>query len=453
VLTKRDADRVTGWLRSNGIDAHAYYSGIKHPDFDDTAALRVHLEQQLLDNQIKVLVATVALGMGYDKPDLAFVIHYQAPGSVVGYYQQVGRAGRAIDIATVVLLSGAEDENIHEYFRRTAFPSEKQVGAILAALEDSDGLNIRELEARINLRQGQIAAVVKYLSVENPAPLIKQGSKWVRTAVRYRLDHDKIERLTGQREREWEQIRDYIETEGCLMEYLRSALDDPDAGPCGKCANCLGQPIVPVEVDHDFGLAAAAFLRRSEMLLETKKQVATGAFEVYGFRGNLPMDLRAEEGRVLSRWGDAGWGKMVADGKHASHFPDELVTASAEMILERWKPDPAPEWVTCVPSKNHPELVPDFARRLAGALGLPFVPVVTKIHDNEPQKQQQNRFRQCQNLDGAFGIDGATPESPVLLIDDVVDSRWTLTVVAAILRQAGSGPVLPFALADTSTTG
>lgn len=350
-------------------------------------------------------------------------------------------------------MSGAEDENIHEYFRRTAFPTEPQVRAILSELEDSDGLNIRELEARINLRQGQISKVVKYLSVESPAPILKQGSMWLRTAVPFRLDHDKIERLTGQRESEWQEIREYIETDGCLMEYLRRKLDDPEAQPCGKCANCLGGPLVTVEIDRETAIRAAAFLRRSEMPLELKKQVAAGAFPQYGFRGNLPVDIRAEEGRVLARWGDAGWGSLVVDGKHANHFSDELVAASAEMIRKRWQPDPSPEWITCVPSMNHPDLVPDFAARLAEELRLPYLPVVTKTRQNEPQKQQQNRFRQCENLDGAFGIDGEVPDSAVLLIDDIVDSRWTLTVVAAILRQAGSGPVLAYALADTSTTG
>jgi ATP-dependent DNA helicase RecQ len=453
VLTKRDADRVTGWLRQNDIDAHAYYSGIKHDDFEDDNAYREYLEQKLLNNEIDVLVATVALGMGYDKPDLAFVIHYQAPGSIVAYYQQVGRAGRGIDHAVAVLLSGAEDVNIHEYFRRTAFPSEAQVRSILSALEESDGLNIRELEGRVNLSFGRITAVVKYLSVESPAPVVKQGAKWVRTPVRYNLDSDKIARLTRQRETEWKEVQKYIGTERCLMEFLRSALDDPDATECGRCASCLGESVVPVEIDHAMGVAASAFLRKSEMPLQTMKQAAAGAFQEFGFRGNLPANLRAEEGRVLSRWGEAGWGRMVADGKHASHFPYELVLASAEMIKDRWEFEFAPEWVTCVPSLNHPELVPDFAERLAVELDLPFISAIKKIRENEPQKMQQNRFRRCENLDGAFDVDEDVPDSAVLLIDDVTDSRWTMTVIAALLREAGSGPVFPFALADTSTTG
>jgi ATP-dependent DNA helicase RecQ len=183
------------------------------------------------------------------------------------------------------------------------------------------------------------------------------------------------------------------------------------------------------------------------------KQAAAGAFQEFGFRGNLPANLRAEEGRVLSRWGEAGWGRMVADGKHASHFPYELVLASAEMIKDRWEFEFSPEWVTCVPSLNHPELVPDFAERLAVELDLPFISAIKKIRENEPQKMQQNRFRRCENLDGAFDVDEDVPDSAVLLIDDVTDSRWTMTVIAALLREAGSGPVFPFALADTSTTG
>ena len=186
------------------------------------------------------------------------------------------------------------------------------------------------------------------------------------------------------------------------------------------------------------------------MVIEPKAQVASNAFLEYGFRGNLPQHLRAQEGRVLSRWGDAGWGRLVADNKHAGRFNDELVDAMVEMIQQRWQPNPAPLWVCCVPSRNHPELVPDFARRLAVRLGLPFIDAISKVKDNQPQKVQQNRFHQCRNLDGAFEVSQRYPGQPVLLVDDVVDSGWTLTVIAALLQQAGSGPVYPVALASSS---
>ena len=451
VLTKRDADQVARWLCQHGVDARAYYSGITGDAFDDANAYRIHLEDLLLNNDIKVLVATVALGMGYDKPDLAFVIHFQAPGSVVAYYQQVGRAGRGIDRAVAVLLSGQEDERIHEYFRRTAFPDEEHVQQILALLEDSDGLTIRSLEERANLSYGQLDKALKYLSVENPAPLIKQGPLWQRTPVEYELDREKIARLTAQREVEWNEVQAFIGSDDCLMAFLRDALDDPEAEPCGRCANCLDDDVIPRNFDHTLGIEATDFLRHAERPLITNKQVAPDAFQDYGFRGNLRPELRPLEGRILSRWGDAGWGRIVADGKHNNHFPDELVDATVEMIRERWIPDPAPEWVTCVPSRNHPELVPDFAARLANALGLPFLPVVEKVRNNEPQKGQQNRFHRCRNLDGAFAVSDDVLDSPVLLVDDVYDSGWTTTVIAALLRQSGSGEVLPIALADSST--
>ena len=218
-------------------------------------------------------------------------------------------------------------------------------------------------------------------------------------------------------------------------------------------ASCLGRPVVDPSFPRRHFSSAARFLRQSEIPLVCNKQVAKDAFTKYSFRGNLPQEFRAETGRILSRWGDAGWGKLVANDKIQGHFRDELVEAVAEMLRDRWQPDPSPEWVTCVPSQNHPDLVPDFAQRLATVLGLSFMPVVTKTQHNEPQKVQQNRFHQCRNLDGVFRIDELVPEGPVLLLDDVVDSGWTMTVIAALLRQAGSGPVWPVALATASAGG
>lgn len=450
-LTKRDAEQVAGWLNQNGIAARAYYSDVQPTDANGAPSYREQLEAALLNNEIKALVATSALGMGYDKPDLGFVIHYQTPGSIIAYYQQVGRAGRAIDHALGVLLAGKEDADIQSYFRGHAFPSEAQVAAILAALEAEDGLTERQLEAQVNLRKGQIAHVLKFLSVENPAPVIKVGSTWRRTPVAYQLDHAHIQRLTGQREQEWQEMQSYIDSRDCLMTFLAHALDDPAAQPCGKCAACLGRPLIAAGYSQALAIAAARYLRQAELPLVCKRQVAAGAFPEYGFSGNLRPELRAEPGRILSRWGDAGWGRLVADDKHAGRFRDELVEALVEMLSQRWRPSPAPTWVTCVPSLKHPRLVPDFARRVAQQLDLPFVDAVVKIRDNQPQKLQQNRFYQCHNLDGVFTIQPDIPDGPVLLLDDIVDSVWTMTVVAALLRQAGAGPVHPAALAETTS--
>jgi ATP-dependent DNA helicase RecQ len=449
-LTVRDAEQVAEWLNTNGIDARAYHGSVETDGFATSNDYREHLETALLNNQLKVLVATTALGMGYDKPDLSFVIHYQAPASIVAYYQQVGRAGRGIDHAVGVLMSGAEDKDIHEFFRDSAFPSEDQVNEVLQVLQNSDGLSTRNLEEQTNLRHGQIEKVLKLLSVENPSPIIKDGSRWFRTPVPYQLDHARIAHLTWQRVQDLQEVEDYINGTGCKMIFLRKALDDNDPAPCYKCSYCLGHAVISLPVDPDLTHRAGTFLKQAEMQIAPKAQVAANAFLKYGFRGNLPQHHRAQEGRVLSRWGDAGWGRMVADNKHDRHFNDELVKALTEMILQRWQPDPVPEWVCCVPSRNHPELVPDFAKRLATRLGLPFVDAVSKVADNDPQKVQQNRFHQCRNLDGVFKITKPLPYGPVLLIDDIVDSGWTMTVIAALLRQAGSGVVYPVALASSS---
>lgn len=450
-LTQRDSEQVARWLRANGIDAASYHSDVAHPDFGNSDQYRQHLEDELLANKLKVLVATTALGMGYDKPDLGFVIHYQAPSSIVAYYQQVGRAGRAIDYSLGLLMSGGEDEKIHAFFRRAAFPPAGQVNHLLGVLAKFNGLTIRELEEHSNLSHGQIEKILKLLSVESPAPLIKHQSKWLRTPIHYELDQNRVNRLTELREHEWQQVLAYLNEPRCLMAFLRHALDDAENDACGKCVRCLERELVSSKVDGRLVHQAATFIRHAELPIKPKKQIAKGGFEHHGFPTNLPLNIQAAEGRVLSQWRDGGWGELAANGKELGHFDDALVSAMAEMIQSRWQPNPKPTWLCCVPSLGHPTLVPDFAQRLANALGVPFVNCVIKVRQNEPQKWQNNRFHQCRNLDGVFAVNAHIPPGPVLLVDDMIDSGWTMTVIAALLKQAGSEHVYPLAISSTAS--
>lgn len=450
-LTKRDAETVASWLKHNNIKAEAYYSDVSNEEYNDVNAYRVALEEKLLKNEIKALVATSALGMGYDKPDLGFVIHYQAPGNVVSYYQQVGRAGRAIDKAYGILLTGREDAEIHEYFRRTAFPSEQDIYKILDLLNSSNGLSVREIEEKLNYSFSTIEKILKSLSVENPAPVIKVKTKYYRTPVTFKIDKERIEFLTNRRIKEWQEMQVYLNHRDCLMKFLRKSLDDPDPSNCNNCQNCKEELKLPVTTNNNLVIAAARYIKQSEIPLILNKQVAKDSFPIYKFSGTIPANLRGEEGRILARWGDAGWGYKVRECKNNNFFSDELVDAMAEMITKRWKPEPKPEWITCVPSLNHIELAPDFSKRLSIKLGIPFMNVVKKVKSNSQQKMMQNRFHQCNNLDGAFEIEKEIPITPVLLIDDIVDSGWTLTVISALLRQAGAGPVFPVVLASTTS--
>jgi len=444
-LTVRDACNLAAWLQSCGIDAAAYHG-------DMEPAERQILEDRLLRNQVKALVATVALGMGFDKPDLGFVIHFQKPASVVHYYQQVGRAGRALDEAYGVLLSGAEDDEIADYFIRTAFPTAGEVEQVLNTLRQAPApLNRAALQRQLNLTAGKLVKVLKFLQLESPAPVQKTPAGFVRNPVAWRMPIESIERITNLRRNEQDRMREYMTTGRCLMQFLSEELSDPDATRCGKCANCRGRGL-DVEFPRQLAEQATTFLNNIDLHLEPRKMWPSGmTFE--SMHGRMQPELQAEVGRALCRWGDPGFGELVRSGKQQTHrFPDLLVEAAVRFIRERWNPQPSPEWMTCVPSRRRVDLVPDFARRLAATLGLPFIQCIRKVRETEPQKTRQNSFQQVQNLEGAFEIDPLMVQhTPLLLVDDMVDSRWTFTVLAAKLRQAGSGPVLPFALADTSS--
>ncbi|HVT92283.1 MAG TPA: RecQ family ATP-dependent DNA helicase [Bryobacteraceae bacterium] len=444
-LTVRDSERLARWLQLQGIDAEAYYGALETEQ-------REVLENRLLSNELKVLVATVALGMGFDKPDLGFVIHYQRPASVVHYYQQVGRAGRAVDNAYGVLLNGDEDDAIADYFIRTAFPTPQDVEQLLGAMRTAGvALTIPKLQQRVNLSRGKIDRILDFLLLESPAPIQKTEGGYVLNPVRWQMPTDRIERITNLRRHELDRMQAYVNNRDCLMQFLAEELNDPEARACGMCVNCVGQ-LLPEDIPEALAQQAVEFLDRQENPIEPRKQWPAAVTKA-GMRGRIAAEHQASEGRALCRWGDPGYGEMVRRGKQRDHhFDDRLVEAAARLISNRWRPDPAPTWVTCVPSNRHQALVPDFARRLGQRLGLPFVQSIRKVRETEPQKTRANSFQQAQNLHGAFIVEpAAIRQGPVLLVDDMVDSRWTFAVASALLRQAGSGPVYPFALADTSS--
>ena len=443
-LTKPAAERLAEWLQGNDINAKVYHAGVSD---------REELERQLLNNEIKVLVATMALGMGFDKPDLGFVIHFQRPASVVHYYQQVGRAGRAVNEAYGILLCGEEDDRIANHFIRSAFPAQQHISKILKVLDESDnGLSVPEIQKDLNLPKKQIEKTLKFLDLESLAPVTKMGSKWQATPTSgYQVDQVHINQITNIRYEEQQQMHNYMTHQGCLMSFLQSALDDPYSKDCGQCRNCSPNMLLDETYDDDLANQAVLFLRKSyQKILPRKQWPSSDMFQVSQLNGyRILKKLQSQEGRALSLWGDAGWGPLIARGKYKTNkFSDELVTACQDMIQD-WSPDPAPKWVTCVPSSNS-GLVPDFATRLSKALGLEFIPCVKKEKANLPQKDMENDFKQVRNLDGVFNITDQCKDGACLLVDDMVDSRWTFTVVAALLRQAGCSAVYPMALALNS---
>lgn len=437
-LTIRDAKRVANWLQSQGHNVEWYAS---------TRDNREELENALLGNKVKALVATTALGMGFDKPDLGFVIHYQMPGSVISYYQQVGRAGRALDVAYGVLLSGEEEEDIMNYFIDTAFPTRQEVQLVLNALEaEPNGLSIPELLSQLNISKNRLDKTIDLLSLESPSPIAKLGSKWQLTITELSEEFwTRAEQLTKLRHDEQQQMQEYVELNTGHMEFLIEALD-------GDPSLMISPDLSPLPTVPDSALIseATAFLKHTSLPIEPRKRWPAYGLPQLGVRGNIQLEYQSEEGRALCVWGDSGWGNLVRKGKYPDkYFGDELVEACTNMVHE-WDPTPLPTWVTCIPSRRHPDLIPNFALRLAQSLNIPFYEVLEKTDDRPEQKSMANSSQQARNVDGSLALKTSeVPDGPVFLVDDMIDSRWTITIATFLLRSNGSGEVFPLALAYT----
>jgi ATP-dependent DNA helicase RecQ len=429
-LTVRDVEQVASWLQLHGHDVLPYTGGTEGDD-------RLEAEAKLQRNEVKALVATSALGMGYDKPDLAFVVHFQAPGSPVAYYQQVGRAGRQLDESVGVLLRGAEDGDIQDWFIDTAFPDAQDVDAVLAVFASTAGpVTIGHVMDDVNMKRGDVELVLKQLTVDGALRRLS-GQTYERTLKPWAYPTQRVRAVTADRRLEQDQMMIYATGGMCRMAFLTTVLDDPDPQPCGVCDLCDGTRYL-VALDESLVAEAERFLRRGYVVIEPRKRK---------LNQTLRAELRLEHGRALCRWNDPGWGRLVADGKRSGHFDDRLLRAMVEMAVE-WAPKPMPTWATYVPSLRHPALVPDLASRFAQMFGVPVIPLIEKVRETRPQQGQQNSPHQEMNVRGAFALAGAPVGEPLFLVDDTVDSRWTLVEIGALLREAGSGPVYPLALAS-----
>jgi ATP-dependent DNA helicase RecQ len=431
-LTKRDAEQVAQWLTDHGIAAEAYTGEIE-------TERRIAVEDRLLANDLKCVVATSALGMGYDKPDLGFVVHYQAPGSVIAYYQQVGRAGRAIERAEVVLLRGAEDRRIQDFFIEQAFPRRELVDRVLEALDaaGAEGMSTPELTATVNLGRGRIDAMLKVLDVEGAVR--KDGSRWVREhGSGWTYDAERYANITALRRREQATMASFGADGRCLMRALQEELDDPGPRDCGRCSVCAG-PRFDGPLDAGLVREAVDHLRSQPLTLDAKKM----APDADGHMRRIPAEYVVEEGRALARLGDGGWDPVLQAGIREGRLGDELIDAAARLVRS-WRPPIG--WVAVVPSDRDPALG-DAARRLAAALGLPFVELLTRTGERPPQRAMANAAQQAAHVRGAFRITADPPPEGCLLVDDVRLSGWTLAMVGGQLLRRGSGPVYPLALA------
>jgi ATP-dependent DNA helicase RecQ len=431
-LTKRDADQVAEFLTANGIVAVAY-TGEQETD------ARIATEERLLRNEIKAVVATSALGMGYDKADLTFVVHYQAPGSVVSYYQQVGRAGRGVDHADIVLLRGGEDRRIQDFFIEQAFPGRERVAAVLDELRAAgeQGRTTRELMGVVNLGMGRIEAMLKILDVEGAVG--RAGSRWVSIpGTEWTYDAERYRQVTAVRRAEQTAMAAFGTDGRCLMRVLQEELDDPAADDCGRCSVCTGPRFGGVP---DPGLVelAGRHLRARPVEIDVKKM----APDASGAMRRIPDGVRVEPGWALARLHDGGWWPAVERGLRAGRFDDEVVVGLADVVR---RGEPRAAWVTAVPSARLGEVTVDLAERLARELGIRHARLLARRENRPAQREMANAVQQAANVRGAFAVTGRPPPGIGVLLDDRRQSGWTLAMVGGQLRRAGAERVVPVVL-------
>ncbi|WP_440313066.1 RecQ family ATP-dependent DNA helicase [Leucobacter chromiireducens] len=449
-LTVSAAEDTALLLRDAGYEVAAY-TGRTDPEE------RARLESALKNNEVKALVATSALGMGFDKPDLGFVLHLGAPSSPVAYYQQVGRAGRGTAHADVLLLPGAEDQAIWQYFATSSMPDPERARAVIEALgaPDATPLSTPALEARVDLRRTQLELLLKVLDVDGAVNRVAGG--WVATAAAWHYDAERYRRIAAAREAEQEAMLRYERGDACRMAELQRELDDPTAADCGRCDVCAG-PWYPAEVAAGATARATSRLQQAGVPVDPRGQWPAGA-DRRGLpvRGRIAANERAEPGRVVARLTDLGWGgplrELLAPGAADQPLPGALL-AAVLTTLRDWPWAERPVGIVAMPSFTRPTLISSTAATIAERGKLPFLGTLDFADDRPAAGPGGNSAFRLASVWGRWSVGPelaavvAQAPGPLLLVDDLVDSRWSFTVAARELRRAGAPAVLPFALAS-----
>ena len=451
-LTVAATGEVANYLRERGFAVAAYSGKTEQTE-------RLAAEDDLINNRVKALVATSALGMGFDKPDLGFVIHVGAPSSPIAYYQQVGRAGRGVDQAQVILLPGTEDQAVWDYFASVGFPAEGQVRATLRAQDAAGGpLSTAALETRVDLSRSRLETMLKVLDVDGAAQRVRGG--WRSTGEPWVYDAERYANVAAVRTAEQAAMRDYIGTDGCRMRYLREQLDDPDATDCGRCDNCNGVGL-PDDTAADTVAAASQTLARPGVVLDPRRQWPS-AMTGLGVQlsGKIGAAEQAEPGRAVARFTDLGYGQRVRAVLAASTpdgpVPDDLI-AAAVTVLAAWDWPERPRAVAWIGSNGRPRLVADLAERISAIGRLPNIGAIehhgasggTRSNSAQRLRTVHDSYRLADQL--AEQLAGDYRGAPLLLIDDLADTGWTIAVVARLLRRAGAGAIHPLVLASATS--
>ena len=431
VLTVAEAERLAGFLQSCGHEVAAY-TGQLDPE------LRVEVEERLRANQVKAVVATSALGMGYDKPDLGFCLHVGSPATPVAYYQQIGRAGRAVATADAVLLSAQADERIWDYFATASIPDPDDVAKTLRALRDGSR-SVIELDSLTGVRRGRLETLLKILAIDEV--VAKDGAKWMATGTPYVHDTAKWTALAATRRAEADLMRRYAHGDGCLMAYLQLALDDPSPAPCGRCSVCTGQLPSPGSAPTADRLRAARdYLQGVDIVIEPRKQWPSGV----GRRGRI---AGLAEGRAVAFADDAGWSDELLALQRTGYgtIPPELLAGAVE-TLRRWRSvwPLRPVAVAAAPAFSV-EMRANrmLAEHLAGVGRLPLLDLFSWNGPETPSDTSSAPV--VAHLEQAIELDRsiAVPDGPILLCATTMRTGWSLTVAAALLHESGGNTAMP----------
>jgi ATP-dependent DNA helicase RecQ len=446
-LTVAASQQVADYLRERGLAVAAYSGQTEQTE-------RLAAEDDLLHNRVKALVATSALGMGFDKPDLGFVIHFGAPSSPIAYYQQVGRAGRGVDSAEVILLPGSEDEAIWTYFASVGFPSEQQVRTALDVLADEGRpMSAAALETRVDLSRSRLEAMLKVLDVDGAVTRVRGG--WVATGQAWEYDAERYARVAQVRAGEQQAMRDYLSTDRCRLRLLREQLDDAGAEDCGRCDNCGGLTLDAGTSEQTVTVASATLARPGVRIDPRRMWPAAMPNLGVDVRGKIGADEQPEPGRALARFTDLGFGQQVRallhEGAPDGPLPDALVQPCVRVLAE-WDWARRPEAIVTVGSRRRPQLLADLGARLGGIGRLPVLG--SAEHVGPSSGGRSNSALRLREVWGSYVLPDALAAAldgrDVLLVDDYTDTGWTLTVIARMLRQAGASGVFPFVLGIAS---